>query len=192
MGETRETYRLNLEFMKEVLKRGLLVRRINIRQVIAFPGTKMSQVGNRIARRNKRIFATYKEKMRNQVDLPMLRRLVPTGTVLRRVRTETHEGRMTHARQVGTYPLLVTIPEKVELNEWLDTTIVGHGYRSVTGVPFPLNINTASTRLLQALPRVSQKEVFNILRKRPLGSLDDLKRLIQEETFNQVRNMVRT
>lgn len=192
MGETRETYRLNLEFMKEVLQRGLLVRRINIRQVIAFPGTKMSQVGNRIARRNKRIFATYKEKMRDEVDLPMLRRLVPIGTVLRRVRTETHEGRMTHARQVGTYPLLVTIPEKVELNEWLDTTIVSHGYRSVTGVPFPLNINTASTRLLQALPRVSQKEAFNIIRKRPLNSIDDLKRLIQEETFNQVRNMVRT
>jgi radical SAM superfamily enzyme with C-terminal helix-hairpin-helix motif len=177
--------------MKDVLKLGLLVRRINIRQVIPFPNTRMNEIGNRIIRRNKSIFATYKGKMRDEVDLPMLRRLVPIGTILRRVRTETHEGNMTHARQVGTYPLLVTIPEKVQLNEWLDTTIVSHGYRSVTGVPYPLNLNNASPRLLQALPRVSQKEVFNIMRKRPITSLDELKKLLQEEAFNQVRNMVR-
>jgi radical SAM superfamily enzyme with C-terminal helix-hairpin-helix motif len=191
IGETRESYRLSLEFMKDVLKLGLLVRRINIRQVIPFPNTRMNEIGNRIIRRNKSIFATYKGKMRDEVDLPMLRRLVPIGTILRRVRTETHEGNMTHARQVGTYPLLVTIPEKVQLNEWLDTTIVSHGYRSVTGVPYPLNLNNASPRLLQALPRVSQKEVFNIMRKRPITSLDELKKLLQEEAFNQVRNMVR-
>ena len=192
MGETRESYRLNLEFMKDVLKLGLLVRRINIRQVIPFPNTRMYAIGNRIIRRNKIIFATYKDRMRDEVDMPMLRRVVPIGTILRRVRTETHEGKMTHARQVGTYPLLVTIPEKIQLNEWLDATIVSHGYRSVTGVPFPLNINTATPRLLQALPRVSQKEVSNIMRKRPLKDLDELQKLIRDEIFSHVRSMVRT
>jgi radical SAM superfamily enzyme with C-terminal helix-hairpin-helix motif len=191
IGETQETYKLNLEFMKELLKSRLLVRRINIRQVIPFPNTKMSKVGNRIIKKNKRIFAAYKEKMRNEVDLPMLRKLVPVGTVLRRVRTEGHEGNLTYARQVGTYPLLVTIPEKVQLGEWIDTTTVGHGYRSVTGVPYPLDLNTASPRLLQALPRISQKEVFNIMRERPINSLDELRKLLQEETFNQVRSMVK-
>ncbi len=190
IGETEETYRLNLEFMKGLLERGLLVRRINIRQVIPFPGTKMGKVGNRIIRKNKGIFATYKEKMRIEVDLPMLRRIVPTGTVLRRVRTETHEGNMTHARQVGTYPLLVTIPEKVPLDEWLDTTIVGHGYRSATGVPRPLNVNTASPRLLRALPKISEKEVLTLLRNRPITSLDELKGLLREDSYKTLSSMM--
>jgi radical SAM superfamily enzyme with C-terminal helix-hairpin-helix motif len=190
-GETRESYSLNLEFMKNVLKLGLLVRRINIRQVIPFPNTRMYEIGNKIIRKNKAVFSTHKDRMRDEVDMPMLRRLVPIGTILRRVRTETHEGKMTHARQVGTYPLLVTIPDKVRLDEWVDTTTVGHGYRSVTGVPYPLDLNSASARLLHALPRVSQKEVFNIIRKRPLSSLAELENLLPEETFNQVRSMVR-
>jgi radical SAM superfamily enzyme with C-terminal helix-hairpin-helix motif len=190
MGETPETHRLNLEFMKDVLNRGLLVRRINIRQVIPFTNTKMSSIGNRIVRKNKSVFMVYKEKMRREVDLPMLRRLVPIGTVVRHVRTEIREGNMTHARQVGTYPLLVTVPDALHLNMWLDVSIVGHGYRSVTGVPFPLNLNTASSRLLKALPRVSQKEVFDVMRKRPITSIDELKKLLHGGTFDQVRNMV--
>jgi radical SAM superfamily enzyme with C-terminal helix-hairpin-helix motif len=190
-GETHESYRLNLQFMKGVLDRGLLVRRINIRQVIAFPKTRMYAIGNRIIRRNKSIFAKYKERMRDEIDLPMLRRLVPIGTILRRVRTETNEGKMTHARQVGTYPLLVTIPEKIRINEWIDITTVAHGYRSVTGVPYPLDLNSASPRLLRALPGVTQKEVFNIMRKRPINSLSELGNLLQEKTFCQVKDLVK-
>jgi radical SAM superfamily enzyme with C-terminal helix-hairpin-helix motif len=190
IGETQETYKLNLEFMKELLKSGLLVRRINIRQVIPFPNTKMGKVGNKIIKKNKRFFVKYKEKMRNEVDLPMLRRVVPTGTVLRRVRTEAHEGNMTHARQVGTYPLLVTIPDNVQLDLWLNVTIVAHGYRSVTGIPHPLNLNSATTRLLRALPKISEKEVLNIMRSRPVNNLDELKKLLHENRFEEIRPMV--
>jgi radical SAM superfamily enzyme with C-terminal helix-hairpin-helix motif len=190
-GETRETYKLNLEFMKEVLKLGLLVRRINIRQVIPFPNTRMYEIGDRIIRRNKTIFATYKDRMREEVDMPMLRRIVPIGTVLRRVRTEAYEGRMTHARQVGTYPLLVSIPEKVKLGEWIDTAIVGHGYRSVTGIPYPLDLNKAPPKLLESLPRISRGEAFKIIRARPISDLDVLRKLLQEETFNVVKDMLK-
>jgi radical SAM superfamily enzyme with C-terminal helix-hairpin-helix motif len=189
MGETQETYNLNLQFMKEVLSRGLLVRRINVRQVIPFPDTAMGKVGNKIIKKNKRIFAIYKEKMRSEVDLPMLRSVVPTGTVLRRVRTETHEGNMTHGRQVGTYPLLVTIPEKLPLNQWLNITVVAHGFRSVTGIPYPLHLNSATPRLLRALPKISEKEVLNIMRRRPISDLNELKKLLQESKFEEDRPM---
>lgn len=190
MGETQETYNLNLQFMKEVLNRGLLVRRINIRQVIPFPDTEMGKVGNKIIKKNKRIFAAYKEKMRIEVDLPMLRRVVPTGTVLRRVRSEAHEGNMTHARQVGTYPLLVTIPDNVQLNSWFSVTVVAHGYRSVTGIPYPLNLNSATPRLIRALPKISEKEVLNIMRKRPIKNPDELKKILHENEFEEVKPMV--
>jgi radical SAM superfamily enzyme with C-terminal helix-hairpin-helix motif len=127
--------------------------------------------------------------MRNEVDLPMLRSVVPTGTVLRRVRTETHEGNMTHGRQVGTYPLLVTIPEKLQLNLWLNITVVAHGFRSVTGIPYPLHLNTATPRLLRALPKISEKEVLNIIRSRPISDLNKLKKLLQESEFEEDRPM---
>jgi radical SAM superfamily enzyme with C-terminal helix-hairpin-helix motif len=176
--------------MKEVLSRGLLVRRINVRQVIPFPDTAMGKVGNKLIKKNKRIFATYKEKMRNEVDLQMLRSVVPIGTVLRRVRTETHEGNLTHARQVGTYPLLVTIPDNVQLNLWFDATVVAHGYRSVTGIPYPLKLNSATPRLLRALPKISEKEVLSVMRRRPIRDLNELKRILHKNEFEEVKPMV--
>jgi len=36
-GETKETYKLNYEFLKKIVDQGLLIRRINIRQVMVFP-----------------------------------------------------------------------------------------------------------------------------------------------------------
>ncbi|MDD4498575.1 MAG: radical SAM protein, partial [Methanosarcinaceae archaeon] len=37
MGETKQTFRLNYDFLRKVFDSGLLLRRINIRQVMAFP-----------------------------------------------------------------------------------------------------------------------------------------------------------
>lgn len=190
-GETRETYELNLDFMKGVLNRGLLVRRINIRQVIPFPDTRMSRIGNKVIRKNKDLFTVFKEKMRNEVDLPMLRRLVPTGTVLRRVRTETHEGKSTLARQIGTYPLLVEIPDTISLNAWFDFTVIDHGYRSVTGLPFPLDLNTATLRLIRSLPRISRREVTDLLKRLPIASFDQLSTILSRDTYEAVKDMIR-
>jgi radical SAM superfamily enzyme with C-terminal helix-hairpin-helix motif len=190
MGETQETYRLNLQFMKKVLDLGYLVRRINVRQVIPFPDTRMGRIGNKIIKKNKMIFSKYKEKMRTEVDLPMLRRVIPTGTVLRHVRSEVHEGNITHARQVGTYPLLVTIPDSIQLNLWFDITVVAHSYRSVTGIPYPLKLNSATPRLLRALPKISEKEVLNIMRKRPINNFKELKDILPETEFQEVKTMI--
>jgi len=190
-GETRETYKLNLDFMRDVLNRDLLVRRINIRQVISFPDTRMSGIGNKVIRKNKEVFAAYKEKMRNEVDLPMLRRLVPTGTVLKRVRTETYEGKSTLARQMGTYPLLIEIPDNIPLNAWFDFTVVDHGYRSVTGLPFPLNLNTATLRLIRSLPKISRRETADLLKRLPITSFDQLSTILSRETYEAVKDMIR-
>ncbi|HIC87352.1 MAG TPA: radical SAM protein, partial [Aquificae bacterium] len=38
-GETRKTFKKNIKFLEEILKRDLLIRRVNIRQVMIFPGT---------------------------------------------------------------------------------------------------------------------------------------------------------
>ena len=47
----------------------------------------------------------------------MLKRLLPVGTILKNVFLEvTEQDRFTHGRQIGTYPLLLTIPFITDIN----------------------------------------------------------------------------
>jgi radical SAM superfamily enzyme with C-terminal helix-hairpin-helix motif len=151
----------------------------------------MGRIGNKVMIRNKDTFRVYKERMRDEVDMPMLRKVVPVGTILRRVRTETYEGKSTLARQIGTYPLLVEVPDAVPLNEWFDITVVDHGYRSVTGVPYPLNLNATTQRLIRCLPGISQKETLNLSKRLPLADLDQLRTILSKETYETVKNLVK-
>lgn len=180
-GETAETYRLNIEFLNEVLKRGLLVRRVNIRQVLIFPTSRLWGKAKKITLRlkeQKRRFYSFKKWVREVFDREMLRRIVPRGTVLRRVYTEVYYHGGTYARQVGSYPLLVYIPSRVELGRYIDVVVAEHGSRSVLAIPYPLNVNTADKRLLRWLPGVDKSKLRLLVKERPYRDLEDLRRRV--------------
>ena len=179
-GETKNTYNLDFEFLKEILDQGLLVRRINLRQVIPIPNTKMYNIGSRIITKNKSEFKKFKRKVRKEIEQPMLEKLLPRKTVLKDVYTEKHEGKLTFGRQIGSYPLLVGIPGVYELNNFIDVKIVGYGYRSVTGVPYPLNINNAKRETLEAIPGIGKKRAIRILEKRPFNSEEQLHTVLDD------------
>jgi radical SAM superfamily enzyme with C-terminal helix-hairpin-helix motif len=170
MGETKKTFRLNYDFLKRLLEEGLLVRRINIRQVMPFEGTCMGDVGDRIAKKHKGIFHAYKEKIRRDVDLEMLKRVAPAGTVLTGVRMELHDGGLTFGRQIATYPILTGVPAELPLRAFYDVKVVDHGFRSVTAVPYPLDANRASLKMLESLPDVGKKRAVAIVKHRPYKS----------------------
>jgi radical SAM superfamily enzyme with C-terminal helix-hairpin-helix motif len=171
-GETKKTFEMNYDFLKRVLESGLLIRRINIRQLMAFPGTMM--YGNDIlVKKHKKQFLKYKEMVRRDIDLPMLRRIVPTGTVLRDVMCEVSDN-ITFGRQFGSYPILVGIPEKLPTGRFMDVTVTGHGHRSITGIPYPLEINNTSFSLIKELPGVGKKRAAEILRGVPYEDEEDL------------------
>ncbi len=177
MGESKKTFQLNYDFMKHVFDSGLLLRRINIRQVMAFPGTPMYG-RDESARKHKRLFLDYKERVRKNIDLPMLRRVVPEGTILRDVMCEVHEKGVTFGRQLGSYPLLVGIPASLPLRKFTDVTVTGHGMRSITGIPYPLPINTASLSLIRELPGLGRKSADSIIAGVPyIDRTDFLKRV---------------
>ena len=178
IGERKETYRLNLEFLREVKERGLLLRRINIRQVMVFPRTRMSMYGTRIIEKHKRYFKVFKERVRKEIDLPMLRKIVPRGTILREVFTEVYEGKNTLGRQVGSYPLLIYIPEIYPLKTFIHVVVINHGYRSVSGIPYPLNVNKASRRLLERVPGLGRSSIAKIISQRPFNDLTKLHAII--------------
>ncbi|MDF2956975.1 MAG: Radical SAM superfamily enzyme with C-terminal helix-hairpin-helix motif [Candidatus Alkanophagales archaeon MCA70_species_1] len=173
LGETSRTYELNYEFLRAVLERGLLLRRINLRQVMIFPTTRMAEVGDKIMRRHKHLFKSFKRRVREEIDREMLRRVVPRGVVLKDVLTELHEGKTTFGRQLGSYPILVGIPGVYKLRRFFDVKVVDHGFRSVTAVPYPLDVNTAPKETLMALPGIGERRAAAIERKRPFKSIDD-------------------
>lgn len=171
-SETKRTFQLNYDFLKKVLDADLLVRRINIRQVMAFPGTRM--YGNdELVAKNKRLFLNYKENVRKDIDLPMLRKLVPAGTILKDVLCEVNDGNMCFARQLGSYPLLVGIPDNMPPGKFIDILVTGHGHRSVTGIPFPLDINRAPVPLIRELPGVGKNQAAAIKNLAPFSDMED-------------------
>ena len=61
----------------------------------------------------------------------MLKKLVPKGTIIKGVRTEIYDGKTTFARQIGTYPLIIGIKKRIELNKFIDVRVTDHMLRSV-------------------------------------------------------------
>ncbi|NJF24150.1 radical SAM protein [Thermococcus sp. Bubb.Bath] len=182
-GETKKSYELTFQFLKKILNDGLMVRRINIRQVVVFPGTPLWHMRDRVkTEKHKKLIQHYKYKIRHEIDLPMLKRVVPVGTVLRDVRAEVFEDGLTYGRQIGSYPLIVGIPKEVPLNRFYDALIVGHGFRSITGIPVPINVNREGSKVLQYIPGVGRKKAVQILFKRPFKTEKEFMDMLDDNT----------
>jgi len=168
-GESKKTLELNYEFLKKVFDAGLMLRRINIRQVIAFQDTP---IFGHVVSTNKKEFLKYKERVRKDIDFPMLKRLVPQGTVLTDVIVEV-TGSISFGRQLGSYPLLVGIPAEIPAKTVMNVAVSGYGQRSITAIPYPLDINTAPHSLIQTLPYVGKKRAASIARHIPFKDMEE-------------------
>ena len=167
--ETEKTYALNEEFLIRVRDEGLLVRRVNIRQVMPFEGTPVYN-DNTLGKYDRR-FRVFKEFVRQNFDLPMLRRVYPLGTVLRDIRIEV-SGPLSFGRQLGSYPILVGIPVSLEKRSIIDAVIVDWGMRSVTALPVPVEINSLPATAIKWLPGVGKKKVAAVIARRPFADLE--------------------
>ena len=173
-GETEKTYELNEQFLAFVRDAGLSVRRVNIRQVMPFEGTP-AYTNNTLGKYDHR-FRRFKEFVRHRIDLPMLQRVYPIGTVLYDVRIEVC-GDLSFGRQMGSYPILVGIPVQIAERSTIDAVVVDWGMRSVTALPVPIEINTLPATAIKWLPGVGKKKVAAVLVKRPFGTLDEYRRI---------------
>jgi radical SAM superfamily enzyme with C-terminal helix-hairpin-helix motif len=134
---------------------------------MAFEGTEMAETGADLADDHKQQFKRYKTEVREEIDNPMLERVVPPGTVLEDVHFEYHQDGKTFGRQLGTYSLLVAVPGERELGQMTDVAVTDHGYRSVSGVPYPLDLDEASMAELTAIPGIGQRTAGDIVVDRP-------------------------
>lgn len=171
-AETRETYEKNFQFLKEIFEEDMLLRRINIRQVLSH--------SKEFDLRYKREFKMFKKRVREEIDRPLLKNMLPKGTLLKDVYMEKMDGSTTFGRQVGTYPLLVGIDYELELGEYYDVKITDYGYRSVTGVHQPFYLDEAAFKQLKEIPGVGKKRAATIFRKRP-ENRTELKEIIDDD-----------
>ena len=188
-GETEETYEINFQFLKEILKRKLMIRRINIRQVMLFPQTDMWNIGDTIIRKHKRLFKKYKEKIRREIDLPMMRRIVPKGSIIRRAYTEAYGGKkITYARQIASYPILLVCPLKLPLKLEMDFIVLEHSYRSVIALPYPIPVNSIPLKVFTSyFTLLPPSQRLKIIQKRPYKNLLELNRKTGEKLGNLLK-----
>ena len=182
-GERAKTMELNYQFLKDVLDSDLLLRRINIRQV--------NPVGDyEAADYDQHQFKEYKEKINQEINEPLLKKVFPTGTILKEVIIEEQQGKIAFGRQIGTYPILVGIPGEYEIGAKLDVKVIDHGYRSITGLPTPFDINQAGIAQLEALPGIGKNRAIKIFMAREINSLADLEELLDGYDASQLREIV--
>ena len=132
--ESKETFNQNYSWLKRFLDEDIWIRRINIRQVSIFEGTPLYEsVGNKFIRKNKKYYWKWRDKIRQDIDYPMLQKIAPIGHVMKGIRMEIHDGNTTFGRHIGTYPLIVGVKERLELGKYYDIKVVGHMLRSITG-----------------------------------------------------------
>lgn len=159
-GETKETYRLNWEFVQGLRHSGLQIRRLQIRQLLPIRGQKET-----VRPEHRSLFIKQKKAIREDIDQPLLAEAVPAGTVLRDVWLEKVEPGLTLGRQIATYALLVGVPYELDegdLDRFTDVLVTDHGPRSVTGVPVPFHVPSAPLKELQALPGIGKNRAGNI------------------------------
>ena len=182
-GETEQTYELNEHFLVRVRDAGLSVRRVNIRQVMPFEGTPVF-TNNTLGKHEQR-FKAFKEFVRNTIDLPMLQRVFPIGTVLRDVRVEV-TGDLSFGRQLGSYPILVGLPLKLPGNTITDAVVVDWGMRSITALPAPVEINSLPASAVRWLPGVGKKKIAAVMAKRPFTGLEAYRKVAGNSAIDTV------
>ena len=176
-GETSATFDANEAFLRRVFDAGLMVRRVNIRQVMPFEGTAAYEE-NTLGKHDAR-FRSFKEWTRTQFDEPMLRRVFPVGTVLPEVVVEV-SGRPSFGRQMGSYPILVGTPLELPVGTVLDAVVVDWGMRSVTALPCPVEVNTLPVAALRWIPGVGKKRAATIAVRRPFRNYEEFREVAGE------------
>ena len=133
-NETKNTHEENMKWLRRIYGEGFMLRRINIRQVAIFEGTSLYDEGkDKFLKKNKKMYWKWRNDIRQSIDWPMLKRVIPFGTVLTNCFAEIYDGNTTFCRQFGTYPIIVGVKGRLELKKFYDLEIIGHMLRSVTG-----------------------------------------------------------
>jgi radical SAM superfamily enzyme with C-terminal helix-hairpin-helix motif len=135
-GETSETIELNKLFLSDLLEKGLLVRRVNIRKLMTIPGTRVTMLKPRVGEKYFARHRSFIKWVRNKFDTAMLPRVFPKGTLIRSVFIEKWDPPYSLGRPPGSYPPLIKVKGEFPYYDMLDVQVIGiSSSRSLLGAP---------------------------------------------------------
>lgn len=179
-GETAETFKTNYRYLMQIAEMGLLVKRINIRKLLPFPGTELysEKINTNKGLLNR--FEFFREKIRDDIDRFMLKKIYPAGTVLKNNLVLDRRDSYSFAKQIASYSITVKIPGDLELKSFQDILVTGQRERSLAGVPIPFNINSVNRKALEAIPGINRDRASQIIVKRPFNNISDVSEYLKD------------
>lgn len=178
IGETADTFKINYESLVEILDKGLLLKRINIRSLFPFPGTIAAQKQTHNTMIENR-YRFYRNKIRNEIDHAMITRLFPIGTVIAHMQVLSCVHGYSYAKEIRSYAITAKIPVVLPIFSFVDCIVVGHQERSLLCLPYPLAINSLPQKALEAIPGVGKKGASTIIVHRPFANMNDVKQYLE-------------
>ncbi|MBX7057980.1 MAG: radical SAM protein [Leptospirales bacterium] len=201
-GESDGSFEKNFNFLKQVMDRGLLLRRINIRQTVTFQRTKLDQMqknpelqggAGRKRRRPQALeqrFLYYRDRIRKEIDHPMLLKNFPPGVCLHYVILEARNQGFFLGRALGSYPVTCKIPESdaqataaFQAKRPITAIVLGAEERSLLTMSWPIQINRLGQRALEQIPGLGKKRATRLLLSRPIVSFERLAEVIEAVPF---------
>ncbi len=193
IGETEKTWDINYNFLLELLNNNYMLRRINIRQIIKLQDSYIDKINPKISSKLSYTFKKYKQRIRENIDKEMLKKIAPQGIILKDLLTEKKDLYISFCRQIGAYPLLLGTTERAELFEFNDFVVCGHGYRSVTGLKLPIEINSLSYECLKTIDNIDKHIINEIIYRRPFKYFKELLECIpdyKKEVFMKLQRHI--
>jgi radical SAM superfamily enzyme with C-terminal helix-hairpin-helix motif len=160
LGETKDTYEKNIECLKRIYDKNLMLRRINVRQVMVFPGTFLYDNREKVSF-DRKSFVRFKEFM-TEYDSLMLQRVFPVGTVIRDILPQENRGEIAFGRQIGTYPILCGTYSDVKRDVFFDGKVVDYGSRSVTVIDNSKRVKDLSVKELISIKGIGRKTAESV------------------------------
>jgi len=92
-AESKDTQKKNMGALHKIMGDGMLLRRINVRQAAVLPNTMLEKkCGDKFLRKNKKYYWKWRNQIRQEIDSPMLEKLLPIGTLISDVYPEIYVG----------------------------------------------------------------------------------------------------
>jgi radical SAM superfamily enzyme with C-terminal helix-hairpin-helix motif len=179
-GESAETFRINYEELFRMKDAGILIKRINIRSLLPFPGTKAERENILSNKKINNRYEFYRDKIRNDIDHYMLSKIYPVGTTLEKIRVVETMFDYSLARPLQSYAITVKLPTPLKKGTFIDAIVVAHRERSLIALPNPIQINFLPAKALEFLPGVGKRAAGDIVLKRPLRHHDSIRQIAPE------------
>ena len=189
LGERRQTMDYNLAFLERLVEDELVVRRINIRQVIGFPNTRIVHTKKKGGLKPHQFFS-HKKIIREKIDKVMIKRVTPYGTIIRSAFCERKKGNHLLLRPLGSYPLLCHMPLGVDIPQITDVFVVDHGPRSVTVLPYPLDVRKATMSQLKTISGIGGKRAARLKAADFLNSIDDIETCLDTQLPDWLKHTI--